>query len=161
MLRIAKILLILAVAAWGYIAAAHNILDWEGTLGAVTSVTSMTTFEGGADSWQAIENPILSLLGGLFIASSKLLAALLCTLGAFRMIGVRNGSAMQFDQAKRAALAGCAVAVFMLFGGFIVIAETFFELWRSDAMRGPVLDSAFRYAGLIGLIGVFVGMREE
>ncbi|MFT6056479.1 MAG: hypothetical protein ACJAS2_000754 [Pseudohongiellaceae bacterium] len=28
----------------------------------------------------------------------------------------------------------------MLFGGFIVIAEGWFELWRSEFLRGPSLD---------------------
>ena len=49
----------------------------------------------------------------------------------------------------------------MLFTGFIVIAESWFELWRSDVMRGPVLDSAFRYGGMIALIAVFVAVKEE
>jgi hypothetical protein len=42
----------------------------------------------------------------------------------------------------------------MLFGGFIVIADSRFELWRSDGMRGPVLDSAYRYLGSILLIAL-------
>lgn len=58
-------------------------------------------------------------------------------------------------------MTGCAIAVTMLLGGFIVIAETWFELWRSDVMRGPVLGSAFRYAGLITLIALFVATRDD
>lgn len=48
-----------------------------------------------------------------------------------------------------------------LFGGFVVIAESWFELWRSEAMRGPVLESAFRYCGLIALIAVFVATNDN
>ncbi|GAC21150.1 DUF2165 family protein [Paraglaciecola arctica] len=44
----------------------------------------------------------------------------------------------------------------MLFGGFIIIAESWFELWRSESMLGPVLQSAFRYGGFIGFIALFV-----
>jgi hypothetical protein len=38
----------------------------------------------------------------------------------------------------------------MLFGGFIVIAESWFELWRSEAM-GAVLSAALRYGSMIAL----------
>lgn len=161
MLRTSKILLILAVAVWGYLGAMHNLMDWSGTLGAVGAVTSMATIEGGPDSWQAISNPILSWAGALFICLSKLAAALLCTVGAFAMWQARNESEMAFAQAKRAALAGCGLAMFMLFMGFIVIADGFFELWRSPEMAGPVLGSAFRYGAMILLIGVFVAVSDD
>ena len=86
---------------------------------------------------------------------------MLCLLGALSMFGARRRDPASFASAKQFALAGCAVAVIMLFGGFIVIAESGFELWRSESMRGPVLQSAFRYAGMIALIGLFVGMRDD
>jgi predicted small integral membrane protein len=49
----------------------------------------------------------------------------------------------------------------MLFGGFIVVAEGWFELWRSAAMRAEVLDAAFRYGGMIALIGLLVATGDE
>ena len=73
----------------------------------------------------------------------------------------RAGDAAAFSKAKTYALAGCAVAIFMLFTGWIVIAETWFELWRSEVLREAALDAAFRYCGMIGLIALFVGMRDE
>lgn len=160
MLRTMKVLLVATVALWGFVGAFHNVLDWGGTLGAVAAATSMATFEGGADAWQATSNPAVVWIGALFIMLSKLAAASLCTIGALSMWKARGGDAQAFDAAKEYALAGCAVAVIMLFGGFIVIAESWFEMWRSDAMRGPVLESAFRYGGMIALIGIFVGARE-
>lgn len=161
MLRITKTILILAVALWGLVGAFHNILDWSGTLGAVGAATSMATFEGGAGSWQATSSPLVVWLGALFVTLSKLAVGVMCTAGAFRMWRSRSADGVAFMAAKQLALAGCAVAVVMLFGGFIVIAESWFELWRSDAMRGPVLESAFRYAGMIALIGLFVAGRDD
>ena len=160
MLRIVKVLLVVTVVLWGGIGAFHNVMDWNGTLGAVAAATSMATFEGGAEAWQATSSPVVIWIGALFIMLSKLAAACLCAIGALNMWKARDGDAAAFAAAKEYALAGCAVAVIMLFGGFIVIAESWFELWRSDAMRGPVLEAAFRYAGLIALIGLFVGARE-
>lgn len=161
MLRLTKILLVCSVVLWGFVGAFHNVMDWGGTIGAVGAATSMATFEGGADSWQATSSPAVIWLGALFIMLSKVTAGVLCLIGALRMWQARAGDAAGFAAAKELPLAGCAVAVIMLFGGFIVIAESWFEMWRSDAMRGPVLESAFRYGGMIALIGLFVGARDD
>jgi predicted small integral membrane protein len=161
MLRITKTLLILVVASWGLIAALQNFVDWHGTLGAVGAATSMATFEGGAESWQATSNNVLIWLGALFIVSSKILSGGLCLVGSRQMWRARRASAAEFQASKHLALSGCAIALFMLFGGFIVIAESWFELWRSDVMRGPVLDSAFRYGGMIALIALFVSTPDD
>ncbi len=160
MLRISKILLVVTVALWGFIGGLHNVLDWGGTLGAVGAVTSMATFDGGATSWQATSNPAVVWLGALLILLPKLGSASLCTIGASRMWRARRSDAATFAAAKGMALVGCAVAVIMLFGGFLIIAESWFELWRSEAMRGLVLESAFRYAGMIALIALFVGTQD-
>ncbi len=156
MLRMMKIALILGVALWGFVGAFGNIMDWGGTMGAVGAATSMATFDGGNESWKATSNPVLIWLGALFIMLSKTAAGILCALGAAKMWAARESDVAAFAQAKAIALAGCGVAVFMLFTGFIVIAESWYEMWRSDVMRGPVLESAFRYGGMIALIAIFV-----
>ena len=161
MLRIMKILLILSVALWGLLGAFGNLTDWSGTIGAVSATTSMSTFEGGGDNWRATTNPAVIFAGALSIMLSKAVAGGMCLLGALRMWTARADDAAVFAKAKIFALAGCAVAVFMLFVGFSVIAEGWFELWRSDAMHAPVLAPAFRYGGMIALIALFVGAKNE
>ncbi len=160
-LRTTKILLIATVALWGFVGAFLNVIDWSGTIASVAAATSMSAFEGGATSWRATSNTVVVWIGALFIMLSKVAAAALCTGGAVKMWRARRGDAATFAAAKPLALAGCAIAVIMLFGGFIVIAESWFELWRSDVMRGPVLDSAFRYGGMITLIALFVAVSED
>ena len=161
MLRSVKIALIWTVSLWGFFGALHNIIDWPGTIGAVGAVTSMSTFDGGSDSWNATSQPIILWAGALFIVLSKLAAGILCALGGFKMWQSKTQRSADFNQAKALALAGCGVAVIMLFGGFIVIAESWYELWRSDVMRGPVLETAFRYAAMIIAIAIFVATKDE
>ena len=156
-----KIALVFSVALWGFVGASGNLMDWGGTMGAVGAATSMVTFDGGAESWKATSNPAVIWAGALFIMLSKTVAGILCAIGVSKMFATRQADAATFAKAKELAIAGCAVAVFMLFAGFIVIAESWFEMWRSDVMRGPVLDSAFRYGGMISLIAVFVAMRDD
>ncbi len=161
MLRKTKILLVVTIALWGLLGSFWNITDWGKTMGAVGAVTSMATIEGGAESWKATSNPAVIWLGALFIMLSKFAAGVLCSMGAWRMWQAQGGDAAGFTAAKEFALAGCAVAIIMLFGGFVVIADVWFELWRSDSLGGEVLHSAFRYGGMIALIALFVGAKED
>lgn len=161
MIRITKILLVVTVALWGLLGALGNISNWDETIGAIGAATTMATFEGGVESWKATSNPAVLWLGTLFILLSKVATGAMCSVGAWRMWQARDGDAAGFAASKEIALAGCAVAVIMLFGGFTVIAESWFELWRSESLRAPVLESAFRYAGMIALIAIFVGMKED
>ena len=160
MLRSIKILLVLTVAAFGFVGALWNLIDWAGTVGAVEFTTGMTGWQGGGAAWQATTNPLIVHAGAIFIPLMKVLFAVLCLIGAWRMWQARAADREAFQRAKTFALAGCGLAVWMLFAGWIVIAETWFELWRSDLMRSAALESAFRYAGFIGLIALFVAMRD-
>lgn len=160
MIQKAKAILIITVSLWGLIGAVQNVIDWNGTIGAVGAVTSMSTIQGGKESWQATDSTIVILAGAFFIVASKLVSASLCAIGGFKMWQAQHSDLKAYKQAKELALTGCAIAIFMLFGGFIVIAESWFELWRSKTMLGPVLQSAFRYAGMITLIAIFVSSKE-
>ena len=161
MLRIIKILLILSIAAWALLGVMGNLVDWGGTMGAVQAATSMSTFDPAPTSGRATTNGAVILLGAVFIVLLKIATGALFLFGAWQMWSARGGDAADFAKAKAYALAGCGVALFMLFAGWIVIAETWFEMWRSPVMIDLALNSAFRYAGMIGVMALFVGAREE
>ena len=160
MLRKTKSIMILTVALWGFLGAFHNVFDWSGTIGAVGAVTSMATIAGATESWQAISHPWVIWLGAFFIVAAKVVTGAMCAIGAKRMWQAQGSDSVAYNSAKEIALTGCAVAMIMLFGGFIVIAEGWFELWRSESMIGPVLQSAFRYGGMITLIALFVVSKD-
>lgn len=159
MLRIMKIGLVLSVALWAVLGARGNLIDWKGTVGAVAAVTSMATFADGAGRLEATTNPAVILAGAVFIVLFKVITAVLCVAGAWRMAAQRTSDPETFGRAKTWALTGCAVAVFGLFLGWTVIGEGWFEFWRSDALR-PAADGAFRYGGYIALIALMVGARD-
>ena len=160
MLRPVKIALVLAVGVWAGLSAFGNLIDWDGTRGAVASVSSMSSFEGGADDWRATTNPFIINGAGIAIATFKALTCVLCAYGGWQMWSVRTGEEAEFDRAKRYALAGCGVSVFGLFFGWITIGEQWFELWRSPQLE-LASEAAFRYAGFIALIAIFVAQRER
>ena len=161
MLRIMKILLAASVALWGLLGAVGNIGNWNATTGAVAAVTSMSTFPGGPERWQATTNTAVILAGALFILLAKIATGLLCATGAWRMWTARKGNAAAFAKAKTLVLSGCAVAILMLFVGFAIIGEGWFEFWRSEELRETAGAPAFRYSATIALIALFLNMRDE
>ena len=160
-LRLLKAVLVAAVAVWAAVSLLNNLMNWSATLDAVRATTSMATFDAGPGSWQATSNPIIVWLGALFIAGAKLVSAALCGVGALGMWRARTAQDQGYVASRRTALIGCGVALFMLFMGFIVIAEVWFGLWQSESLREPVLESAMRYAASIALIALFVASPED
>ena len=161
MLRNVKIILVGTVALWAFIGAFLNVYDWSGTTGAIIATTSMSTFDGGADDWRATSSTWVIWAGAAFIILLKISAGLLCLAGAVKMWAARNRDATAFAKSKELALAGCGVAMILLFVGWIVIAESWFELWRSDVLRDIALQSAFRYGAMITLIALFVATGDD
>lgn len=161
MLKRVKSVLIFTVALWGFIGVFGNLIDWSGTLRSVDLATSMSTVNGGDEAWQATSNPFVIWTGAIFIALSKFATGALCTFGAIGMWRAHNIDSKAYDSAKEIALVGCCIAIIMLFGGFIVVAAGWFDLYRSATLRDPVLQTAFQYAGMIGLIAIFVSLTDD
>jgi predicted small integral membrane protein len=159
MLRIAKILLVAAVVAWAVVGLWTNLAELGSVTGAVAAVTSMGTVP--ADDplrGRATTSELIIFAGGAFILLFKLATAGLCAAGVWRMWSSRSAEAGAFAKAKNLALAGCSVAVLGLFVGWIVIAEEWFETFRSAHDAGEL---AFRFGGFIGLIALMVATRDE
>ena len=159
MLRMVKILLILSVAAYCILGMIANVDDWPRTLGSIRGVVSMIQVDGGPGRWQATTSPAVVLIGGIFIVLFKTIAGLLCLAGAWRMWTQRRADLATFAQAKTLGLVGCGVAILGLHFGWVVIAEQVFDLWRAKLLAQSA-NTAFRYAGSIALIAIFVSMGE-
>lgn len=161
MLRTVKVMLILTVGIWGLIGALGNLSNWDGVIESVKKTTSMSTWQGGELNWRATNNPMVIYLGAAMIPSAKILSGMLCVTGAWRMWSAKTAGGLAFERAKGLALAGCGIALLMLFAGWIVIADTWFQGWRSETLRDSALGTAFRYAGFVGLIALFVAAPDD
>ena len=73
-----------------------------------------------------------------------------------------QGKDSAFAVSKTLAIAGCLVAVFGLFFGWIVVGEGWFEFWRDAGLNGleGAGFAAFRYGGFIALIAVLIAQDE-
>lgn len=159
MIRWLKILLASLVSLWGLIGAAGNFAHLDNAYESVRAVTSMPMFGDAAPPWRT-ENPVVVWLGVAIIIAGKLAAFAFCGTGAVLMSRRATAPAVDFQQAKRWALLGCGLAAAMLFGGFAVIGETLYVMFRNPE-AAPAGDAAFRYGGFILLIALFIGQREE
>jgi predicted small integral membrane protein len=150
MLRISKIVLLLLVGLWGLIGGIGNFTQIGTGFDYVAAVLNPQKVVGLA-SWQRSE----STLAWAIIPLSKLVSAGLILFGSWQMWRARRPGADSFNHAKSLALVGCSIAMAMLFGGFIVAAETYFLLWQTE-LGALALPVAFRYIGCIALIAIFV-----
>ncbi len=159
MVRLVKILLVAFVALWGLIGVAGNLSHLQIAYDAVESVTLMPTFPADAAPPWRTDNPVVVWLGVALIVSGKIAAAILCGSGAVVMMKNRKAESAVFQHAKRFALVGGALAVAMLFGGFTIIGETLYAMFRHPE-HVAAGAGAFRYGGFIALIMIFVGQSD-
>jgi len=160
MVRLSKILLIFLVALWGLVGVAGNLSHLQIAYDAVESVTLMPTFPADAAPPWRTGSPAVVWMGVALIVAGKLAAAILCGIGAFVMLKVRNGDSAAFQHAKRYGLFGCALALAMLFGGFTVIGEMLCAMFRHPE-HVQAANAALRYGAFIALIMIFVGQPDR
>ena len=160
-LRYMKIMLVRSVAAWALLGVFGNLVDWANVTGSVRSVASMASLPPAAGRWKATEAETIVLIGAVGIPLFKSGTLFLTVLGARRIWSARRSDGASFQRSKEMALAGCAVAVACLFLGWIVVAEGWFEIWRSPQLREGAAGTAFRYGGFVALIAVMVGQRDD
>ena len=159
MQRYIKMVMILFVGIFGLLGACHNLIAFENDIGLISQVVTGAGAHSVA-AWQQIENPLLVWLCWSVIPVSKFTCGVLCLAGTTRMWAARHADGESFQQAKNLGLAGCGVMLAMLFGVFILIAETWFQQWQT-ALGAAILPAAHRYMLTVGLLALFVNLRDD
>ncbi|HXL64514.1 MAG TPA: DUF2165 domain-containing protein [Xanthobacteraceae bacterium] len=159
-LRIAKILLVGALAFYACIVAYDNIIDYGSNYQFVRHVLSMdTTFPGNALIHRAITNErVWSKVYALIIAWEWLTSALLA-IGALALLVRLRAPAAIFNRAKTWAVAGLLAGFGLWFFGFLVVAGEYFAMWQSQTWNGQ--EAAFRLTMVIIGVLIFVGLPES
>ena len=159
-LRIAKILLVGALAFYACIVAYDNIIDYGSNYQFVRHVLSIdTTFPGNALIHRAITNErVWSKVYALIIAWEWLTSALLA-IGALALLVRLRAPAAIFNRAKTWAVAGLLAGFGLWFFGFLVVAGEYFAMWQSQTWNGQ--EAAFRLTMVIIGVLIFVGLPES
>ena len=156
--RTVKIALIVLVGLWGLISGLGNLAMTESGFTATAEVVGADGRNGVVD-WQRIESPLLIWAAWALIPLGKLAVAVLCLYGAWRMSLSRRAPAEEFNAAKAFGLLGCGIAIAMLFGIFMVVADTYFRLWLTES-GSRVMPIAFRYVCSIGIIALIINQPD-
>jgi predicted small integral membrane protein len=157
--RLCKIVMVLALAAFAFLVTFNNITDYNSNFEFVKHVLSMdTTFPDNAAMYRAITAPWMWHLGYWGIIAGEGLTFVLLLLGAIRMWGARAATGAEFDAAKTLTILGATVGFVVWFGGFIVVGGEWFLMWQST-WNGQ--DAAFRfYMSILGVL-IFVNQPER
>jgi predicted small integral membrane protein len=159
-LRLAKIAMIAAVAAFATVVAFDNVTDYGTNFVFVQHVLSMDTiFPGSTLGYRAITSPALHHAAYALIIAAEAATALLCWIGVARLLRARRAPAAAFNHAKAWSIAGLTLGFLTWQFGFMTVGGEWFGMWQSQQWNG--VPSAFRFAVVIVAVLILVAMRDE
>jgi predicted small integral membrane protein len=159
LIRLAKVAMIASLAAYAFIVAYDNVVDYQSNYEFVRHVLSMdTTFHGNALMHRAIFNESIWSLAYALIIAIEGATALLLVVGALVLLSRLSSPAEVFNRSKVWAVAGLTLGFGLWFFGFMVIAGEYFAMWQSKIWNGQ--DAAFRIATVILGVLVFVTLPD-
>lgn len=160
-IRYLKIILVffLGLQAWLYFAA--NIANWDAGLAVIAYVMTMEGHEYySIRIFPAVTSPVIHVIAFLVILVGEFLVGAISLKGAYDLWKVRNAPADSFNASKKSAIVGCAMAMVVWFGGFIVLGGALFQMWQTE-IGDSSFDGSFAYAVTAGLILLFVDRPDR
>src|SRR3569623_598226 len=154
-IRLAKVAMIAALAAFAFIVTYDNIVDYGSNFEFVKHVLSMdTTFPGNKLMGRAITDERVWCAGYALIIAAEGLTCALLAIGALVLLVRLRAPADRFNNAKGWAGAGMTVGFGGWFFGFLVVAGEYFAMWQSKSWNGQ--EGAFRFTMVILAVLIFV-----
>lgn len=158
--RLAKIAMTAALAAFAFIVTYDNIVDYGTNYEFVKHVLSMdTTFPGNKLMGRAITDPRLWTLAYAAIIAAEGIVFLLLAIATVAMLLALRAPAASFQRAKTWMVAGAAAGFMVWFFGFMVVAGEYFAMWQSKAWNGQ--EPAFRFYMTLLAVLIFVNQKDE
>jgi len=160
LIRLAKVTMVGSLAAYAFIVAYNNVVDYGSNYQFVRHVLSMdTTFPGNALMHRAITNESIWRVAYTSIMAIEGLTAFLLALGAVMLLARLRAPAEVFNRSKVWAVAGLTVGFALWFFGFMVIAGEYFAMWQSKEWNGQ--QAAFRITTEILAVLIFVSLPDR
>jgi predicted small integral membrane protein len=158
--RLAKVAMTAALAAFAFIVTYDNIVDYGTNYEFVKHVLSMdTTFPGNKLMGRAITDPRLWTLGYAAIIAAEGLVFVLLGIATLAMLFALRAPAAGFQRAKAWLVAGVALGFMVWFVGFMVVAGEYFAMWQSKTWNGQ--EAAFRFYMTLLAVLIFVNQKDE
>ena len=158
-LRAAKIAMVAAIAAFATVVAFGNITDYDTNFVFVQHVLSMdTVFPRSSITWRAISSPALHHVAYAIIIAAEALTAVLCWIGAARLLQQLRAPAGAFNRAKAFSVAGLTLGFLTWQFGFMTVGGEWLGMWMSSQWNG--VPSAFRFVMVIIAVLIFVAVPD-
>ncbi|HTV05912.1 MAG TPA: DUF2165 domain-containing protein [Acidobacteriaceae bacterium] len=159
-LRVAKILLVAAIAFFYTLVVFNNCTDYGSNYQFVHHVLLMdSTFPGNHGMWRAIRPIWVHKAFYDFIILWEAITMMLCWTGSVKMLRSLHAPADAFHLSKRAAVAGMTLSLLMWLVAFLTIGAEWFLMWQSREWNGQ--EAAFRMFGVVGIAFVLVALPER
>jgi predicted small integral membrane protein len=160
LLRLSKIAMIAALAAFAFIVAYDNIVDYNSNYEFVRHVLSMdTTFSNNELKDRAITDERIWTAAYAAIIVVEGSTFLLLMTGVLALLARLTAPAPRFNRAKVWAVAGLTVGFGLWFFGFLVVAGEYFAMWQSQTWNGQ--ETAFRITMVILGVLIFVILPDR
>lgn len=158
-LRLAKILLVAAVAFLYTLVVFNNSTDYASNYQFVHHVLLMdTTFPGNHGMWRAIHPDAAHTVFYDGIISWEALTMLLAWIGVIQLVRALRKPAAVFNRAKRVAVIALTIALVLWFVAFLSVGGEWFLMWQSKLWNGQ--EAAFRMFASIGIVFLLLAMPD-
>ena len=149
--RLAKLLLLSAVALFYSLVAFNNMTDFDSNYQFVRHVLMMdTTFPGNKGMWRALDAPFWHLSFYFSIIAWESLTAILCWWGAIGLLRSLRKPAAEFNAVKRIPIAALALGMILWLVAFLTVGSEWFLMWQSHTWNGQ--EAAFRMFVVVGIV---------
>lgn len=157
--RYSKFLFVSAIALFASLVAFGNITDYGSNFAFVHHVLSMDTiFPTATIKYRAIDSVFLHHAGYIFIIALETLTAILCWIGAYRLLKLSKASARDFNRGKGMAATGLTLGFLVWQVGFMSIGGEWFGMWMSEEWNG--VPSAFRFFMTIAAVLIYLALPD-
>jgi len=150
-LRVARILLVAAVAFFNTLVVFNNSTDYGSNYQFVHHVLLMdTTFPGNHGMWRAIRPPLMQTAFYDGIIGWEVVTMVLTWIGVVQLGRALRKPAAAFNTAKRFSIIALTLGMLLWFVAFISVGGEWFLMWQSKIWNGQ--DAAFRMFAVIGIV---------
>ena len=157
-IRLIKAMVCLAVALFGLLVAADNVIDYSTNFQFVQHVLSMDTIPDKRLIDRAITDPAVWRLSYVVIIVGEALTGLCFLAAAIALLSQLRAPPARFERAKTWAVVGGAIGFLVWFVGFLVIGGEWFQMWQSPSWNGQ--QPAFRFVVIMLAVLIFITQRE-
>ena len=158
-LRVAKFLLVAAVAGFYTLLVLNNTTDYDSNYQFVRHVMMMeSTFPGNHAMWRAVNTPALHTTFYFSIILWESVTMLLCWWGAIQIGRALRESPTAFRASKKWAIAGLTLSLLMWLVAFLSVGGEWFLMWQSKTWNGQ--EAAFRMFTVVGIVLLLLLQRD-